>query len=159
MVGSFSKTYAMTGWRIGFAIGDTEVIGKTIAVQGHATSNPTSFAMHGALAALTGAEPEVRRMIAAFERRRDFLVGGLERLPGLSCQTPPGAFYAFPHVAEHYRDGQGSLELAEYLLEQAGLAVVPGVAFGADEHIRISFACSRTELEAGLERLEEALGA
>lgn len=158
VVGSFSKTYAMTGWRIGFALGSRELIGRTIAVQSHATSNPTSFAMKGALAALTGAEADVERMLAAFERRRDLVVRGLERLPGVTCATPPGAFYAFPNVAACYRDGRrGSLELCEHLLEEAGVAVVPGVAFGADEHIRISFACSDGELEAGLEGMAAAL--
>ena len=157
VVGSFSKTYAMTGWRVGFALGAADLIRRTIALQSHATSNPTSFAMHGALAALTGAEGDVERMIAAFARRRDLVVRGLERLPGVHCQEPAGAFYAFPHVAAHYTDGEGSVDLAERLLEDAGVAMVPGVAFGADEHIRISFACSDADLEEGLERLAKAL--
>ncbi len=153
VVGSFSKTYAMTGWRIGFALAQAALIRKATAIQGHVTSNATSFAMHGALAALEGAEPQVERMLAAFARRRDLVVRGLERLPGVSCRAPAGAFYAFPHVAAHFGDGEGSLELAERLLEDARIAVVPGVAFGAGEHIRISFACSDAELEAGLKRL------
>ncbi len=158
VVGSFSKTYAMTGWRVGWALGPRELIKKATALQGHMTSNATSFAMRGALAALTGAESDVRRMIAAFERRRDLLVARLERIPGVRCRPPAGAFYAFPHVAGCYREGRrGSLALAEHLLEQAGVAVVPGAAFGADDHLRISFACSRQELEAGLARMEEAL--
>ena len=160
VVGSFSKTYAMTGWRIGFALADAALIRKIAAVQSHATSNATSFAMRGALAALQGAEADVQAMLAAFERRRDFLVCGLERLPGVRCVTPPGAFYAFPDVAGCYREGRrGSLEMAEYLLEAAGVAIVPGIAFGADDHIRISFACSRKDLESGLERLAAALAA
>ncbi len=157
VVGSFSKTYAMTGWRIGFALASEDLIRKAANLQGHATSNATSFAMYGALAALTGAGADVERMLAAFTRRRDLVVGGLERLPGVTCQAPSGAFYAFPHVAAHFPPGQGSLELAERLLEDAGVAVVPGVAFGADEHIRISFACSDAELEEGLERLAGVL--
>ncbi|MCP3957154.1 MAG: pyridoxal phosphate-dependent aminotransferase [bacterium] len=158
VVGSFSKTYAMTGWRIGFALASAPLIAKVTAVQSHATSNATSFAMRGAEAALTGADDDVERMLAAFARRRDLLVRGLERLPGVSCPKPAGAFYAFPHVAECYRPGrQGSLEFAEALLEDAGVAIVPGLAFGADDHVRISFACSSEELEAGLERLAEAL--
>ena len=155
VVGSFSKTYAMTGWRIGFALASADLIRKLTAVQSHATSNATSFAMRGALAALESAEPQVERMLAAFARRRDLVVRGLERLPGVGCPAPAGAFYAFPRVAAHYAAGEGSLELAERLLEDAGVAVVPGVAFGADEHIRISFACSDAELERGLERLAE----
>ncbi len=156
VVASFSKTYAMTGWRIGYALASADLIRQVTAVQSHATSNPTSFAMYGALAALEGAEPDVRRMLAAFARRRDLVVRGLQRLPGVTCPAPAGAFYAFPHVAAHYRPGEGSLELAERLLEDAGVAVVPGVAFGADEHIRLSFACSDAELETGLKRLGEA---
>ncbi len=158
VVSSFSKTYAMTGWRIGYALASADLIRRVAAVQSHATSNPTSFAMRGALAALTGAESDVQKMLTAFESRRNFLVQGLERLPGVTCTTPPGAFYAFPNVAACYRDGcRGSLEIAEYLLEEAGVAIVPGVAFGADEHIRISFACSESDLAIGLERLEAAL--
>ncbi len=157
VVGSFSKTYAMTGWRIGYALASAEVIRRTIAVQGHATSNATSFAMHGALAALRGGEPQVERMLTAFARRRELVVRGLESLPGVTCRAPSGAFYAFPHVAAHFREGEGSLELAERLLDEARVAIVPGVAFDADEHIRISFACSDAELEEGLERLAAAL--
>ena len=158
VVGSFSKAYAMTGWRIGYALASTGLIAKTGALQSHATSNPTSFAMRGAEAALTGAEDDVRRMIAAFERRRNLVVSGLESIPGVTCRQPAGAFYAFPHVEPCYREGrQGSLEMAEYLLEETGVAVVPGIAFGADDHLRISFACSRKELEIGLERLTAAL--
>ncbi len=157
VVGSFSKTYAMTGWRIGFALGAAGIIRRAIAVQSHATSNPTSFAMRGALAALAGAEADVERMLAAFARRRDLVVRGLERLPGVRCPKPGGAFYAFPHVAAHYAPGEGSVDLAERLLEDAGVAVVPGIAFGADEHVRISFACSDADLEEGLVRLAQAL--
>ncbi len=157
VVSSFSKTYAMTGWRVGYALAPAALIRKAGAVQGHATSNATSFAMRGALAALEGADADVERMLAAFARRRQLVVAGLERLPGVTCRAPAGAFYAFPHVAAHFSQGEGSLELAERLLEDARVAVVPGVAFGADEHIRISFACSDAELEEGLERLAEVL--
>jgi aspartate aminotransferase len=158
VVGSFSKTYAMTGWRIGYALGDAALIKKTAAVQSHVTSNATSFAMRGALAALEGAEDDVRRMIAEFRWRRDYVVGRLRRLPGVECLPPAGAFYVFPDVSACYGDGRrGSVELAEYLLETAGVAVVPGIAFGADDHVRISFACSRQDLEIGMDRIEVAL--
>ncbi|MEE8526878.1 MAG: pyridoxal phosphate-dependent aminotransferase [Thermoanaerobaculia bacterium] len=158
VVSSFSKTYAMTGWRIGYALGDAALIKKVTAVQGHLTSNATSFAMCGALAALEGAEDDVRRMIAEFRWRRDFVVRRLDDLPGVECLPPAGAFYVFPEVAACYRDGRrGSVELAEFLLDGAGVAVVPGIAFGADDHIRISFACSREELGTGLDRIEAAL--
>lgn len=158
VVGSFSKTYSMTGWRVGFCLGPQELIARVAALQGHVTGNATSFAMRGALAALEGAEEEIAARLAELAGRRDLLVRRLGRIPGVACQPPQGALYAFPHVAEHYRDGRrGSLELAEHLLETAGVALVPGVAFGADDHLRISFAGPRRELEAGLERLEEAL--
>jgi aspartate aminotransferase len=158
LVGSFSKTYAMTGWRIGYLLGPAPVVAAVEAIQSHATSNPTSFAMSGALAALLEAEPDVERMIAEYQARRDLLIPRLAALPGFRCCPPAGAFYAFPEVAGAYRPGrQGSVDFAEFLLEQAQVAVVPGAAFGADDHIRISFACSRATLEEGLERLAALL--
>jgi aspartate aminotransferase len=160
LVGSFSKTYAMTGWRIGYTLGPMAVIGAVEQIQSHATSNPTSFAMVGALAALTSAEPEVEVMIAAYQARRDFLIPRLNELPGFECRPPAGAFYAFPRVVDCYGPGrQGSVELTEFLLAEAGVAVVPGAAFGSDEHIRISFACSRATLAEGLERMASVLAA
>jgi len=159
LVGSFSKTYAMTGWRIGYLLGPPAVVQAVEAIQSHATSNPTSFAMVGALAALTGAEMAVTEMIAEYQARRELLIPRLNQLPGFRCQPPDGAFYAFPDVSAAYRPGrQGSVEFAEFLLEEARVAVVPGAAFGADDHVRISFACSRAELLAGLERLAAVLG-
>jgi aspartate aminotransferase len=158
LVGSFSKTYAMTGWRIGYLMGPAGVVQAVENIQSHATSNPTSFAMVGALAALAGAEMAVAEMIAEYRARRELLIPRLDRLPGFRCQPPDGAFYAFPDVSAAYRPGrQGSVEFAEWLLEEARVAVVPGAAFGADDHIRISFACSRAELLAGLDRLAAAL--
>jgi aspartate aminotransferase len=158
LVGSFSKTYAMTGWRIGYLMGPPAVVRAVENIQSHATSNPTSFAMVGALAALNGAARAVEEMIAEYQARRDLLIPGLNQLPGFSCQPPGGAFYAFPDVSAAYRPGrQGSTEFAEFLLEQARVAVVPGAAFGADDHIRISFACSRAQLSAGLERMAAVL--
>jgi aspartate aminotransferase len=158
LVGSFSKTYAMTGWRIGYVFGPPPVIAAVEAIQSHATSNPTSFAMVGALAALTRAEPEVAAMVAEYRARRDLLVPLLNRIPGFRCRPPAGAFYAFPEVSACYRPGcQGSIAFAEFLLEEARVAVVPGAAFGADGHIRISFACSRASLEEGVARIAAAL--
>jgi aspartate aminotransferase len=158
LIGSFSKTYAMTGWRIGYLLGPAAVVQAVENIQSHATSNPTSFAMVGALAALQGAEPDVAAMIAEYRARRDLLIPRLNQLPGFECRPPHGAFYAFPRVAAAYRPGrQGSVELAEILLEEARVAVVPGAAFGADDHIRISFACSRATLLEGLERLRAIL--
>jgi len=160
LVGSFSKTYAMTGWRIGYLAGPPAVVGAAAAIQSHATSNPTSFAMSGALAALRGAEPDVRRMIAEYQVRRDFLIPALNALPGFRCRPPAGAYYAFVDVSACYRDGlRGSVDFAEFLLEQAGVAVVPGAAFGDDDHVRISFAAARATLERAVERLAESLAA
>lgn len=163
VVGSFSKTYSMTGWRLGWAAGDRRIIRKVLEIQSHATSNPTSFAMVGALAALRQGEPDVQAMLAAFAERRRAVVDALKAIPGVDCRPPAGAFYAFPRVSSYLEDpgegrGGGSLELAEYLLEEAGVAVVPGVAFGADPHLRLAFACSVEDLETGIQRIGEALG-
>ena len=158
VVGSFSKTYAMTGWRLGYLLGPPALVEAAACIQGHATSNPTSFAMVGALAALEGAESEVRAMIAEYEARRDLLVDRLNSIPGISCLAPRGAFYVFPDVSASYRDGRsGSLEFAERLLEEEAVAVVAGEAFGSDRHVRISFACSRTALDEGVRRIERFL--
>jgi aspartate aminotransferase len=158
VVGSFSKTYAMTGWRVGYLLGPPEVVRAVEVIQSHATSNPTSFAMVGALEALRSAEPEAREMLAEYAARRDLLIPRLNELPGFSCRPPDGAFYAFPHVASCFRPGrQGSVAFAEHLLAEARVAVVPGEAFGADDYIRISFACSRAALNEGLERLSAVL--
>lgn len=158
VIGSFSKTYSMTGWRVGFALGPRYLLEKLAAIQSHATSNVTSFAMRGALAALEHGEGDVRRMISEFAVRRNLIVDGLQTLDGVGCPTPAGAFYVFPQIAPHYREGRhGSVEMAEFLLEKAGVAVVPGAAFGTDECIRLSFACPRHDLEQAIERISRAL--
>jgi len=162
VVGSFSKTYAMTGWRLGYLLGPRELVDAAATIQGHATSNATSFAMVGALAALEHAEPEVEKMIIEYEARRNLLIPRLNALPGFRCLPPAGAFYAFPEVSACYRtdDGgepEGSTRFAERLLEEAHVAVVAGAAFGSDDHIRISFACSRDNLDKGLRRIQEFL--
>jgi aspartate aminotransferase len=159
VVGSFSKTYAMTGWRIGYLLGPAGIVQAVENIQSHATSNPTSFAMVGALAALRHAEPDVQVMLAEYAARREIIARGLNAIPGFECRPPAGAFYAFPRVAACYRPGrEDSTALAEYLLESAAVAVVPGAAFGADDHLRLSFACSRATLAEGLERIAAALG-
>jgi aspartate aminotransferase len=158
LVGSFSKTYAMTGWRIGYLLGPAPVVQAVENIQSHATSNPTSFAMVGALEALLHAEPEVEVMLAEYRARRDMLVPLLNAIPGFRCQPPDGAFYAFPEVKACFRPGrEDSIALAEYLLDEAAVAVVPGSAFGADDHLRLSFACSRDTLKEGLARIAAAL--
>ena len=158
LVGSFSKTYAMTGWRIGYLLGPAPVVKAVENIQSHATSNATSFAMVGALEALLHAEPDVERMVAEYHARRDMLVPLLNGIPGFVCRPPDGAFYAFPDVSATFRPGrEDSVALAEYLLEEAGVATVPGAAFGAEAHLRLSFACSRATLTEGLERIAAAL--
>jgi aspartate aminotransferase len=158
LAGSFSKTYAMTGWRLGYLLGPKAIVDAAATIQGHATSNATSFAMVGALAAMEGAEDDVARMIEEYELRRDFLIPRLNALPGVTCRAPKGAFYAFPNVSGAFRSGlASSSEFAERLLEEAHVAVVAGSAFGSDAHIRISFACSRETLDEGLRRLARFL--
>ena len=157
LVSSFSKSYAMTGWRVGYMLGPAEVIAAAMAVQGHATSNVTSFAMFGALAALDERD-EVARRVREYQESRDAMLDGLNSLPGVRCAKPAGAFYAFPNVEALFDDRiTGSLELSEWLLETAGVAVVPGSAFGDDRHLRCSFACSRATIEEGVSRIERAL--
>lgn len=158
LVGSFSKTFSMTGWRLGFLCAPPALAKAVATLQGHSTSNPTSFAMKGAAAALANAAADVEEMIEEYRLRRDLLVAGLERLPGFRCRPPLGAFYAFPDVTGCFRPGrEGSVAFAEFLLAEAGVAVVPGSAFGDDRHIRISFACSRATLESALSRIAQAL--
>jgi len=160
VVGSFSKTYAMTGWRLGYLLGPKALVDAAANIQGHATSNPTSFAMKGALAALEGAEADVEAMVAEYQARRDLLIPKLNALPGVTCLPPKGAFYAFPDVSAAFGgEIDGSIAFAERLLEAAHVAVVAGAAFGSDRHVRISFACSRETLDKGLERLGEFLEA
>lgn len=158
LVGSFSKTYAMTGWRVGYAAGPAAVIDAMGRIQGHMTSNPTSFAMVGAIAALRDGGPQVEAMTAEFEARRNLIVAGLQLLPGVSCPSPAGAFYVFPDVSGLRQRGLGgSLDISEFFLEEANVAVVPGIAFGNDDHLRLSFACSRETIEEGLQAMREAL--
>jgi len=154
VAGSLSKTYAMTGWRIGFALAPARVIGAMTKLQSHSTSNPTSIAQKAAVEALRGPQDSVGTMLAEYAKRRDFVIGRLRAIPGVRCAEPRGAFYAYPNVGVAFRNGiSGSVQFAERLLEKAAVAVVPGEAFGTDRHVRISYATSMHELERGLERL------
>ncbi len=163
IVDGVAKTYAMTGWRIGWIIGDPAFIKRASALQGQSTSNPNSIAQAATIEALLGPQDSVGEMTAEFERRRDYVMERLAEIRGVTCATPRGAFYAFPNVSEHYGrtlDGRkigGSLDLAEYLLEKALISLVPGEAFGAEDYIRISFATSMEALDMGLTRLKDAL--
>jgi aspartate aminotransferase len=154
VAGSLSKTYAMTGWRIGFALAPARVIGAMLKLQSHSTSNPNSLAQKAAVEALRGPQDSVAAMLAEYARRRDFVVGRLRAIPGVRCAEPRGAFYAYPNIGVAFRNGiSSSAQFAEKLLDKAAVAVVPGEAFGTDRHVRISYATSMHELERGLERL------
>jgi aspartate aminotransferase len=157
IVGSLSKTYAMTGWRVGFALADSRVTGSMLKLQSHSTSNPTSIAQKAAVEALRGPQDSVRMMLAEYQKRRDRIVKGLRAIPGLQCNMPEGAFYAYPNVGAHLKkNGLGTTTvLAEKLLEQANLALVPGEAFGTNAHVRISYATSQEQIDEGLRRLKE----
>ncbi len=155
VAGSLSKTYAMTGWRIGFALAPAPLIGAMTKLQSHSTSNPTSIAQKAALEAMNGPQQSINEMLAEYRRRRDFVVNRLRQIPGVTITTPKGAFYAYPNISVAYGSGgvKNSLEFATRLLEESHVAVVPGEAFGTNDHIRISYATSMTELERGLDRL------
>jgi aspartate aminotransferase len=160
LISSFSKTWAMTGWRLGWMLGPDWIVDGVLRVQGHATSNATSFAMVGALAALAEPEEAMAARLAEYQARRDLVVERLARIPGVVCPPPAGAFYAFPDVSACFAAGEaGSLPLARYLLDEARVAVVPGEAFAAPGHLRLSFACSRQVLAEGLDRMADALHA
>lgn len=155
VAGSLSKTYAMTGWRIGFVLGPAAVASGITKLQSHSTSNPTSIAQKAAVEALRGPQDSVTEMLAAFRTRRDYVIDRLRAMPGVKAQMPQGAFYAYPNVSAAYTGGiANSLQFAEKLLSEEFVAVVPGEAFGTNEHIRISYATSMAELKKGLDRLE-----
>lgn len=155
VAGSLSKTYAMTGWRIGFVLGPAAVASGITKLQSHSTSNPTSIAQKAAVEALRGPQDSVTEMLAAFRARRDYVIDRLRAMPGVKAQMPQGAFYAYPNVSAAYTGGiANSLQFAEKLLSEEFVAVVPGEAFGTNEHIRISYATSMAELKKGLDRLE-----
>jgi aspartate aminotransferase len=154
VAGSLSKTYAMTGWRIGFALAPAPIINAMTKLQSHSTSNPTSIAQKAAVEAMLGSQDSIPGMLAEYRRRRDFVIKRLLDIPGVSIVMPKGAFYAYPNVSVIYGGKvKNSLEFSAELLAQAHVAVVPGEAFGTNEHVRISYATSMGELERGLDRL------
>jgi aspartate aminotransferase len=136
IIGSLSKTYAMTGWRLGYALGPAPIISAMQKLQSQSTSNPTSIVQKAAVAALTGSQDCVREMLTGYISLRDQVVAGLRAIPGLTCASPNGAFYAYPNVS-HY------------------VVVVPGEGFGTQDHIRVSYAVSAENLERGLERMRK----
>ncbi|HEX8472830.1 MAG TPA: pyridoxal phosphate-dependent aminotransferase [Pyrinomonadaceae bacterium] len=154
IAGSFSKTYAMTGWRIGYALAPAEWMQQMLKVQGHSTSHPTSIAQAAAVEAFTGAQECVGEMLTEYRRRRDWLIGALGDIPGFRCVAPEGAFYAFPNVRDCLNgDVKTSSEFAKRLLEEAHTVVTDGAGFGLDSYIRISYATSLDRLQEGVHRI------
>jgi aspartate aminotransferase len=163
IVDGVSKTFAMTGWRIGWMLGPRYVAAACDTIQGQATTNPAAVAQYAAVAALRGPWGPMEEMRQAFEARRDLIVAGLNEIEGITCRKPEGAFYAFANVGGLVgRRGGGrklkdDLDVAGYLLEEARCAVVPGAAFGAPGFVRISYATSHDTIREGLTRIAEAV--
>jgi aspartate aminotransferase len=149
---SFSKTYSMTGWRIGYTAGPVEVASAIGRLQDHMTSNPTSISQIAALEALRGPQDSVKRMVQEFSNRRRLMVSRLSNMENVECEMPQGAFYAFPKIKV---PGLSSMEFAERLLNEAKVAVIPGIAFGKDEYLRLSYATSIQEIEKGMDRMAD----
>ncbi|MFM6107363.1 MAG: pyridoxal phosphate-dependent aminotransferase [Sphaerospermopsis kisseleviana] len=148
----FAKGYSMTGWRLGYLAGPLEIIKAASTIQGHSTSNVCTFAQYGAIAALESSQECVEEMRQAFAKRRQVMYDRLNAIPGLSCPKPDGAFYLFPDIS---KTGLKSLEFCNALLEELQVAVIPGVAFGADDNIRLSYATDMATIEKGMDRLEK----
>jgi aspartate aminotransferase len=161
VLGSLSKTYAMTGWRLGYALAPSAVISAMSKLQSQSTSNPTSIVQKAAVAALKGPQECVEQMRQEYIQLRDHVVKGLRSIPGVTCTLPEGAFYAYPNISAFL--GRGGLKSASdvggRLLREAHVATVPGEGFGTSEHIRVSYATSKAELDRGLERMRKFLGA
>ena len=156
VVNGVSKSYAMTGWRIGYAAAEEEIIKAAARLQDHTTSNPTSISQKAALAALEGPEDHVAKMVYEYKKRRDFMVDRLNRIDGIISSRPDGAFYIFANISRFYGpEVKGSLAFAQRLLEDAYVAVIPGVVFGDDRYIRLSFATGMEHIKRGLDRLEK----
>lgn len=157
IVGSLSKTFAMTGWRVGYALGQAKLMGNMLKLQSHSTSNPTSIAQKAAVEALRGPQDSVKAMLAEYSRRRDRIVAGLREIPGVKCRMPEGAFYVYPNVGAYIgKNGiADATELAERLLDEVNVALVPGPAFGTGPHVRISYATSTEQIDEGVRRLKD----
>lgn len=163
IVNGFSKAFSMTGWRLGYTAGPQEIITAMNKLQSHSTSNATTFSQWGAVEALKNTAEDVESMRKSFEERRDFLVKALNQIPGVKCNVPDGAFYAFPDFSAYHGKSfngkviEGSMDLAQFLLTEGKVSIVPGIAFGADKHQRFSYANSIENLKAGVERIAETL--
>lgn len=148
----FAKGYSMTGWRIGYLAGPLEIIKAATTIQGHSTSNVCTFAQYGAIAALTGSQDCVEEMRQAFAKRRQFILERISAIPGLNCAKPDGAFYVYIDIS---KTGMTSLKFCDNLLESQKVAAIPGIAFGADDCIRLSYATDLTTIEKGIDRLDK----
>jgi aspartate aminotransferase len=159
VIGSLSKTFAMTGWRVGYTLGPEQLIQAIIKIQSQSTSNPTSIAQYAALEAMRGSMESVPPMLAEYAKRRKRIVEGLHEIPGVECEWPGGAFYAFPNISAHLKGAhplaKSCTELAKELLDKAHVALVPGEAFGAPGFLRLSYATSIERIEEGLRRLSK----
>jgi aspartate aminotransferase len=157
VAGTLSKTYAMTGWRVGFGLAPAPVIAAMVKLQSHSISNVTSIAQKAAVEALQGSRAPTQAMLEEYRRRRDFVIPRLRCIPGVTCSQPAGAFYAYPNVSVALRRGAlaDTTEFAAKLLEERRVAIVPGEAFGSTDYVRISFAASLQNLERGLDRIHE----
>jgi aspartate aminotransferase len=158
VLGTASKSYCMTGWRIGWLLGPKALVDASAALVSHSTQCPTAFAQYGAVEALTGPQRYVQELVAEYKRRRDFVQGAIEALPRVTCVPPAGAFYAFPNLARHLGPGcPTTVDLARRLLDEQKVAVVPGEAFAAPGYVRISFARPMDELKDGMRRIASFL--
>ena len=163
VVNGVSKTYSMTGWRIGYAAGSAEIMAAMDKIQTQNVSNPVSFCQKAAVEALVGPQDSVQKMIAEFDRRRKYIVQRLNAMSGITCSLPKGAFYVFPNVTGLFgkrwgdRKISNSSDVSDFILEEAKVAVVAGVAFGNDNYIRFSYATSMANIEKGMDRIQEAL--
>jgi aspartate aminotransferase len=163
IVHGVAKTYSMTGWRIGYTAGSEEIISAMNNIQSQSTSNPTSIAQKASVEALIGPQSEVEKMVSAFSQRRNYIVDRLNKMQGVSCYKPVGAFYVFPNFSSYYGKAyqgkkiENSTSLADYFLDVAKVAVVPGIEFGANPFERLSFATSMENIKEGLDRVGEAI--
>jgi len=163
LINGVSKSYSMTGWRIGYAAAPREIVAAMSIVQSHTTSNATSISQKAAAEALSGHQSEINQMVSEFQARRNYMLNKLRRIPGVSCREPQGAFYLFPNTSAYYNTEYAGMKirnsygLAYYLLKEAAVAIVPGSAFGADDNIRLSYATSMDKIEEGTDRIIEAM--
>jgi len=163
VINGLSKAYAMTGWRIGYAAGDKEIIKKAVNLQGHSTTNAPTISQYAGIEALEGPQEDITNMHQEFEERRNFVFSRLQEMEDISCIKPQGTFYAFPNISAYigrFYDGNqihNSADLAYFLLNEAKVILIPGSAFGSDNHLRLSYATSMAQLDKGLNRIESAL--